>query len=240
MILINLFANVPVFVLILSQVGEVIHLFNDLKLEGILLDHLTSHNLLQINHPKHPRLLQPINISKNLEVSFQEIWVFSCSTHDLSNELSELELVSNLGPIFVSPEFSHYSLLFLLLLIKLIVHGLFKIEQEWVELHEVIVFLNLGFGVLSIHLNILLFTTFAIKYLLVSSLALLSGSPMKMMVVPLKVVLFASFIVHLLHVLLVFFKEWILQCKLDELILSDWCNLSILTEGPEREDGLLA
>ena len=53
MIFIDLFANIPILVLILSQVGQIVHLFNDLKLKRILLNHLPRHDLLQINHPKH-------------------------------------------------------------------------------------------------------------------------------------------------------------------------------------------
>lgn len=54
MIFIDLFANIAIFVLVLSQVGKIVHLFDDLKLQGVLLDHLSSHNLLQIDHSKHP------------------------------------------------------------------------------------------------------------------------------------------------------------------------------------------
>ena len=64
---IDVLADFAVLLLVLSNVDKVIHLLRDLKLQGVLLYDLASHNFLEVGHSNDPCFMQSIDMLEDHE-----------------------------------------------------------------------------------------------------------------------------------------------------------------------------
>ena len=106
--------NLSVFMLVLCQVRQIVHLLNYLELHWILLNHLPGHYLLQIDHPRHPSFIQLIYDLKHFELGHEKIWVSLLTFYNQSDHVLELDLRWHFGPLLIlSQLLQNFSLMFL-------------------------------------------------------------------------------------------------------------------------------
>ena len=91
-----------VLVPVLGEAGHIVHLLDQLELDGVVDHDLSRHDHSQVHHSNESRLLEHVDLREDLEALLHEVGIGAHLARDQPDELLELELAADLEPVLVA------------------------------------------------------------------------------------------------------------------------------------------